>query len=337
MAGVGTGRGPLGFAVAFVVVTAAWGCSSEEGSGSDTAESGANGVGGTDSASGGATMGTGGADLGTGGLGTGGLDPGTGGAPPTPTSGCDAATWPENGRYSMDVDGTTREYVFTAPDGYDGTVPMKLIFVWHGLGGTIDTMDSQFWGYYGMGPVNDGSAILVAGQGLGTADDPTGYAWRNTDGEDIAFTRAMVDWFGSNFCIDADRIFSTGMSYGGVMSNEVGCQMGDVMRAIAPIAGAGPGFGNWGQEPSCVGPVATLLIHGTADETVTFDMGEASRDYWLGANGCGTTTAPVAPTEYCEAYDGCGAGTPVVFCVHDGGHTIPDFSAQTIWDFFQQS
>ena len=186
-----------------------------------------------------------------------------------------------------------------------------------------------------QGSVNDGSAILVAGQGLATADDPTGYAWRNTDGEDIAFTRAMVDWFSSNFCIDADRIFSTGMSYGGVMSNTVGCELGDVMRAIAPIAGAGPGFGGFGT-PDCVGPVAALLIHGTADETVAFSSGEASRDYWLEANGCGTTTAPVDPTEYCVAYDGCGAGTPVVWCVHDGGHTIPDFSAQTVWDFFAQ-
>jgi polyhydroxybutyrate depolymerase len=280
---------------------------------------------------------SGGADTGSGGTDTsaGGADPGAGGTAPQPTSGCTATTWPDNGRYTIEVGGTTREYVFTAPAGYDASTPMKLIFVWHGLGGTIDNMDSQFWGYYGMANVNDGSAILAAGQGLATADDPEGYGWRNTDGEDVAFVRALIDWFDANFCIDAARIFSTGMSYGGVMSNTVGCDLGDLVRAIGPIAGAGPGFGGFGA-PDCVGQVASILIHGTADDVVTFDMGEASRDHWLEANHCDATTTPVDPTEYCVAYSGCDAGFPVHWCVHDGGHTIPDFSAQAIWNFFAQ-
>jgi polyhydroxybutyrate depolymerase len=286
----------------------------------------------------GATGGTGtGGDAtggtGTGGDGAGGSEPGTGGS--TMTSGCGAASWPENGRYTIDIGGTTREYVFTAPDGYDGTTPMRLIFVWHGLGGTIDSMDSQFFSYYGMGQVNDGSAILAAGQGLPSEPGGTDYGWRNTDGEDVAFVRATVDWFSSNFCIDAARIFATGMSYGGMMSNTLGCEVGDVFRAIAPIAGAGPGFGGFG-EPTCVGQVASLLIHGTADETVTIDMGEASRDHWVEAKHCSTNSSAVAPTEYCVAYSDCDPGYPVHWCVHSGGHTIPDFSAQTIWDFFAQ-
>jgi poly(3-hydroxybutyrate) depolymerase len=262
----------------------------------------------------------------------------TGGSEPTepaPTTGCEATSWPDNGRYSIDVGGTARDYVFTAPDGYDGTVPMRLIFVWHGLGGTIDNMDSQFFSYYGMGQVNDGSAILAAGQGLPSEPGGEDYGWRNTDGEDVAFVRALVDWFSSNFCIDAERIFATGMSYGGVMSNTLGCELGDVLRAIGPIAGAGPGFGGFG-DPNCVGQVAAVLIHGTADDTVTIDMGEASRDHWVAANHCTTTTSSVAPAEYCVAYGGCDASFPVHWCVHDGGHTIPDFAAQTIWDFFLQ-
>lgn len=256
---------------------------------------------------------------------------------PTPTSGCGAATWPENGRYSMEINGKTREYILTVPEGYDGTTPMKLISVWHGLGGTIDDMDNAFWGYYGMATANDGSAIFTAGQGLPSEASGTDFAWRNTDQEDTDFARAIFEWFGANFCIDAERIFATGMSYGGVMSNEVGCYVGDVVRAIGPIAGAGPGFGAWGGGgPQCVGQVASILVHGTADETVTLDNGEASRDHWLEANGCSTTTQPAEPTEYCVQYDGCQSDYPVVWCVHDGGHTIPDWSPQAIWDFFEQ-
>ena len=69
---------------------------------------------------------------------------------------------------------------------------------------------------------------------------------------------------------------------------------------------------------------------------MTIESGEASRDHWVEANGCSTTTTPVAPTDYCVAYDGCDSGYPVHWCVHDGGHTIPDWSPQAIWDFFLQ-
>jgi poly(3-hydroxybutyrate) depolymerase len=317
---------------ALSLVAIAAGCGSDGGS-SDDENTSPGETGGAANLDGGETGGA--ANVDGGNPGSGGSDTGSGGTEPQPTSGCDAASWPDNGRATIDVDGTEREYVFTAPDGYDGTTPMKLIFVWHGLGGTIDNMDNQFFSYYGMGNVADGSTILAAGQGLGTADDPTGYAWRNTNGEDVAFVRALIDWFNSNFCIDAARIFSTGMSYGGVMSNTVGCELGDLVRAIGPIAGAGPGFGGFG-DPSCVGQVAAILVHGTADDVVTIDIGEGSRDHWLGANSCGTDTSPVAPTEYCVAYGGCDADYPVHWCVHDGGHTIPDFSAQAIWDFFER-
>ena len=119
------------------------------------------------------------------------------------------------------------------------------------------------------------------------------------------------------------------------MSNTVGCYLGDVVRAIGPIAGAGPGFGTFGA-PDCVGQVAALLVHGSADETVSIDMGMESRDYWLEANGCSTSTTPLEPTEYCVEYSGCAADYPVVWCEHEGGHTIPDFAAQSVWDFFQR-
>ena len=35
-------------------------------------------------------------------------------------------------------------------------------------------------------------------------------------------------------------------------------------------------------------------------------------------------------------YDGCTAGYPVVWCVHDGGHTIPQWTGPGIAAFFQQ-
>jgi poly(3-hydroxybutyrate) depolymerase len=330
----------IGRALFFVsLVAAVAGCGDAGNSQSNTSTGGSTGTGGANA----------GGDTATGGNSAGGeggvYDP----PDPTPTSGCNAATWPASGPYTIDVAGLQREYIVTVPDGYDGTQPMKLIFVYHGLTGTAEqTAGNGFWGYFGLANVDDGSAIFVAPQGLPLTEGDVDYAWANTDGRDTAFARAMIEQFSSQYCIDSERIFVTGMSYGGVATNDIGCEVGDLVRAIAPIAGAGPGFGNFGGGgPACVGQVASLLIHGTADTTVEFTSGQASRDHWLEANHCsadsptrecvgGATCDVATATEYCDVYSGCDVGYPVHWCVHPGGHTIPDFSAQTIWDFFMQ-
>jgi poly(3-hydroxybutyrate) depolymerase len=250
---------------------------------------------------------------------------------PMPSSGCGASEWPPSGNQSIDVDGTMRDYIVKIPDAYEANTPYRLVFAWHGLGGTAESIASGFrGGYYGLETRAMGTTIFVAGQGLETGSGGAG--WPNTGGRDIAFVRAMLDWLRSSYCIDETRIFSTGMSYGGIMSNTVGCQLGDVVRAIAPIAGSGPrAFGG----AMCVGQVAAWLAHGNMDTVVTFESGVGSRDHWVMTNNCGSETMPVAP-ENCVAYQGCDDGHPVHWCEFDGGHTVPGFASEAIWNFFAQ-
>jgi polyhydroxybutyrate depolymerase len=66
---------------------------------------------------------------------------------------------------------------------------------------------------------------------------------------------------------------------------------------------------------------------------VPFSYGEMSRDQWLELNQCDTATMPVMSGS-CEEYQGCADGYPVQFCEHDGGHTVPSFTAQAVWTFF---
>ncbi len=68
-------------------------------------------------------------------------------------------------------------------------------------------------------------------------DGGTDYGWLNYNGEDVNFAEAMVSWVEANFCVDESRIFSTGMSAGGLMSDMLGCQMPDVFRAIGVMPG----------------------------------------------------------------------------------------------------
>ena len=85
----------------------------------------------------------------------------------------------------------------------------------------------------------------------------------------------------------------------------------------------------------CVGQVAAWISHGNTDTIVAFSSGEGSRDHWIGANHCETTTDP-ADANGCVSYQGCDDGFPVVWCEFDGGHSPPTFSGDAIWAFFSQ-
>lgn len=257
---------------------------------------------------------------------------------PEPSAGCGQAEWPAAGNQTIDVDGTMREYITKIPASYDPNKPYRLVFAWHGLGGTAMSIAGGFGGgYYGLATAQRWAeeAIFIAGQGLPTmgADGSAGGAgWPNSGGRDVAFTRKMIDWATSEYCIDRTRIFSTGMSYGGIMSNTIGCELGDLLRAIAPIAGSGPrSFGG----RMCVGQPAAWLAHGNMDDVVSFMSGQGSRDHWVMANHCTMDTMPVAP-DMCVAYQGCDPGHPVHWCEFAGGHTVPQFAAQAIFEFFKQ-
>lgn len=263
---------------------------------------------------------------GTGGVGgeAGGMA-GTGGAPAM-SAGCGKSDTPGSGTFTIDVDGLEREYIVKIPDGYDASHPHRLIFTWHYLGGSAAGIAGGFGGgYYGLESRSNGTAIFVSPEGIDAA-------WPNTGGRDVAFGRAMVEWMRENYCIDNDRIFSTGFSYGGIMSNTVGCQMGDVFRAIAPMAGSGPrSFGGGG----CMGEVAAILFHGQSDGVVSFASGQGSRDHWVEANGCDDATMPSSPSQ-CVEYTGCNDGYPVVWCEYPGGHTQPSIGADATWAFFER-
>lgn len=257
-------------------------------------------------------------------------DPDMGG-PSTPGSrtsaGCGKATSLQSGSANIDVGGVQREYILNLPSNYDPDKPHKLVFGLHWRGGSASDVATGgtigLGNYYGLEALAEGTAIFVSPNGLDNG-------WANTGGRDIAFLRALLATLDAELCIDLDRIFSVGFSFGGMMSFAIACEMGDVFRAIAPICGAlYSGCGNG------TAPIAMWGAHGISDDVVPLNDGRSGLQAVLQRNNCGTETTPTAP-DSCVTYSGCDEGYPVTWCEFDGGHSPQRWHSQPIWDFFSQ-
>jgi poly(3-hydroxybutyrate) depolymerase len=224
------------------------------------------------------------------------------------------------------VAGQTRDFVLSVPTTYSAITKMPLIFAYHGLGGD-GSLARQ---YFGIERAANNQAIFVYPTGLPNADGDNIWTLSET-GIDVQFFDTLLAEVKSKYCVDSSRVFSTGHSYGGLMTNALGCYRGSTLRAIAPVAGMPP-FGN----PKCQGPVAAWIAHGDNDPTVDYTTGGvATRDLYIKLNTCSSTDtpAPVEPSP-CVAYSGCSDGHPVHWCVHQNGHNWPSFGGTGIWAFF---
>ena len=271
---------------------------------------------------------------------TGSTDSGGGGASDAgPSPGCGLTTT-QSGTFTLDMGGTMRSFILKVPTNYNPNTPYRLIFAWHPGGGTAQGVASG--NYYGMDTTANanGRAIFIAAQGVDVPiNGMPSRGWPNTDGQDVALTRAMIAWAKDNLCIDSSRIFATGFSYGGMFSNTLGCEMPDVFRAVAPMAGVLCGNSSTNcssTATTCMQHnVAAWVAHGASDTVVATSLGVRARDRLLALNHCTMTSAATTPSP-CVAYSGCDSGYPVHWCEFDGGHQTPSFAGSAIWSFFSQ-
>ena len=225
-------------------------------------------------------------------------------------------------RKTITVDGKVRTYVLFVPDQYRPGAPMPLVFGWHGLGGS----GAQFRLAHGLEAAAGGAAIFVYPDGLGQANFGGAPGWDLRPEGDIHLFDALLAEVEGSYCVDRARVFSTGHSFGGYMTNTLGCLRGGVLRAIAPVAG---GLVTTGCETRAM---PAWLTHAMNDPVVPFMAGEGARDHWKMTAGCTEASHPVEPAG-CVAYDGCSA--PVQWCVHQAMHAWPPFASAAIWKFFE--
>lgn len=245
-----------------------------------------------------------------------------------PSAGCGNATaMAGQSDRSVEIQGVQRSYIVRAPAAIDPEAPLALSFVFHGNGG-----DGA--GIMGMG-LQD--APGAASQGVFVFPDGLpfkgfGVGWNGAcDGYDMELFDTIVADLSAEYCIDLERIYAAGFSWGGDMCQSLACCRGDVVRAIAPASG--PEFYPSEYPKACPDTVRPAFRMTYADNDAYPPPLFAEAIAWhRQEQGCAETSTPTGQGP-CLAYDGC--TEPVVACEYPGlGHAWPSEWAAESWAFF---
>ena len=219
-----------------------------------------------------------------------------------------------------------REFIMHVPSAYKGDKAVQLVIDYHPIGGS----GSGQMGSTTYKKLTDPEGVIsLYPQGTTKTMGPgwnVGPCCSNDD--DLEFTREMIKYVKEKACIDPQRIYATGFSMGGGMSNHVACMMSDVFAAVAPAAMDL----NKTNSAQCTKarPISVINFRGTADNVCRYGGGdsgfndglnflgaEGTFKYWAEADGC--TGSPTTNKDGCQEYSNCKDGVKVVLCTKQGG------------------
>lgn len=221
--------------------------------------------------------------------------------------------------------GMERSYILHVPASLDLTQPAPLVLNYHGLTSNA----AQQVAFSNLNALADTEGFIVAyPEGLSNSFNAgsccSALASPPHMEDDGAFTREIIADISTKLCVDDRRIYSTGMSNGGYMSEYNACVNADVFAAVAPVSAMG--FQQADCNPSR--PIPMIAFNGTADGLVAYDGSNTSVDSWLTRDGCGGD--PVRTdygASFCETWTDCDGGAEITHCTLTGmGHCWPGAS-----------
>ena len=235
-----------------------------------------------------------------------------------------------------------RSFIMHVPSAYKGDTAVPLVIDYHPIGGSSE---GQMSGTTYKSLTDKEGVISLYPQGTTKTMGPgwnVGPCCSNDD--DLEFTREMIKYVKEKACIDPQRIYATGFSMGGGMSNHVACMMSDVFAAVAPAAMDL----NKTNSAKCTKarPISVINFRGTADNVCRYGGGdsgfndglnflgaEGTFKYWADVDGC--TGFPTKNADGCDEYSNCKDGVKVVLCTkQNGGHE--QGNGNIGWPFLKQ-
>jgi len=247
-----------------------------------------------------------------------------------------------SGLKTLQSNDAEREYYIQFPSDFDPDVevaplsvadPRKpLLIAFHGTGGSYERWVGE--GAYDLADEVGDDAIMIFPSAREQADGIPNwnYSYDFMFFEDIL---ARLDEL--NIPYDPARVFITGHSTGGGIAHEIGCRYGDLVRGIAPSAGAL-------LSTACVGGVAVLMAQGENDVLVNINIAGASRNFWAAYNALDSEQSIAGAVSPCVDHSLSAPGGydyPVVWCQHSegtlddfSGHAWASFTSEAVWQFF---
>jgi polyhydroxybutyrate depolymerase len=261
----------------------------------------------------------------------------------------------DNPTLQIEHEGMMREYILFVPPDIDPSKPTPVVLNWHGL--TSAAIQQQ--AYAGNGIATERRHIVAYPNGLG---DAGGQSFNGGvccsllgtpphEADDVGFGKAIVADIATRLCVDRRRIYSTGMSNGGYMSEFNACEAADFYAAVAPVSAIGIPR----TECSPSRPIPLIAFNGTEDGLVSYEISQESVARWVTDNSC--TGQPVRTDHggsYCDRWAECAGGVEVIACTVTGmehcwpgnplalpgfceGGGLTDIDAnQQMYDFFER-
>jgi len=258
---------------------------------------------------------------------------------------------------NFEFDDLARVSKLYVPTGYDEQNEYPLVVLLHGLGG-------------------NGTEILQGSGLIAEANDPEhpflivsptatvqalfdATEWNEGVNplhtiDDVSYINALIDSVMVNYTINQERIYCTGFSDGGFMTNRLACELNNRIAAFASVGGTRAS--SLACSPDRGIPI--FHIHGTADAVVSYNgdnlfgspflaalfmsVDEMMSD-WIEENSCVADIAAISIGDDTEAYyyTACDDESEVwLYKVNGAAHEwnlTNDFNtAEVIWEFFDQ-
>ncbi len=258
-------------------------------------------------------------------------------AVPPPPAGRPAALWP---------DGERPVAVRYPPDLTEDARDLPAVMLLHGFGASAAIQDA-YLGFAAAATARGWIVLLPdgtvnrSGQRFWNAAPSWCCDFDNSQVDDTAYLKAVLDEARLQLPIAADRIHLVGHSNGGYMAHRMACAHADDIAGIASIAGGLPA-----RVSACdpTRPVAMLQVHGTFDSVVLFygqpglyPAASQIGDRWASYNGCDADTtrdatrldldrAVIGTETQVERWLGCPQGGAVELWQMDGSIHVPTFT-----------
>ena len=237
----------------------------------------------------------------------------------------------------MSANGLTYQYILTIPKSIVLGKKAPVNIVWHALSSSPEEARS-------LTPID---AVSEAAKTITVFPRSPDMSWdagsccttivNGKRRDETVFAKELIKDFESKVCVDTHRVYTSGFSNGGMLSQMLACKMADVFAAAAPM---GSTLTIPADQCTPSRPIPIFMINGTADPLVGYTATAFAGGIpvpqafqkWSALDMC--TGMPMTTLQKgkatCSTYSQCAVGTQVTLCSVEGmGHCVPGMKTES--------